>query len=382
MFLETATDDYIIAGVARPGFPIVLWEDMRSCEEVNQFLRFYLLRGAVESRESWVAIARALYDYFGFLEAHELDWRDVARGEQKNLVAAYRDYCFSICVLKRNTVRQRLVYVCEFYKYAMHKRWVDTLPYAYELRRIARSGGFLAHLDHSGGQVAVRSVMPKKHGDLVRFLSLEQALKLLRAAENVHHHALINTFLRTGLRRQELATFPLSYLFDPDRFGAREPNVKVTLDPEDGSGMRTKGAKARDIWVSRNFMRFLHRYAMHYRGERASLTNDSRPELFLNQDGLPFGSQGKGIAGIVTATGNRAGFHTYPHLLRHTYATHTLARLQKYRKSNGIEPLIFLKNQLGHESIETTRKYLHVSNELADNAVLEYDRELDGESQW
>src|SRR4051794_22961084 len=91
MYLETATDDYVIAGVSRPGFPILLWEDMSSCEEVNLFLRFYLLRGAIGSPRSWTTIARALYDYFGFLEAHGLEWRDVERGEQKNLVAAYRD---------------------------------------------------------------------------------------------------------------------------------------------------------------------------------------------------------------------------------------------------------------------------------------------------
>lgn len=382
MFLEKSTDDFIIAGIARPGFPVVLWEDMSSCEEVNQFLRFYLLRGAIGSTRSWIAIARALYDYFGFLEAHGLDWRDVERGEQKNLVAAYRDYCVDVCGFKRNTVRQRLVYVCEFYKYAIHKAWIDALPYAYELRRLVRSGGVLAHLNPSGTQIPVPSVMPKRHKDLVKFLSLEETQRLLRAADNVHHHAIISTALRTGLRREELATFPLSYVFDPDLYSSESLNTKVTLDPEDGSGMQTKGSKARDIWVSTKLMRFLHRYVVHYRGERASLTNDSRPELFLNQDGLPYSDGGKGIAPIVIAAGKRAGFHAYPHLLRHTYATHTLARLQKAKKSNGIEPLIFLQNQLGHDSLETTKKYLHISHEVVDNAVLEYDHELDAESKW
>ncbi|MFP3586511.1 tyrosine-type recombinase/integrase [Paraburkholderia sp. SIMBA_055] len=382
MYLETATDDYVIAGVSRFGFPILLWEDMSSCEEVNLFLRFYLLRGAIGSTRSWTTIARALYDYFGFLEAHGLEWRDVERGEQKNLVAAYRDYCFTVCGFKRNTVRQRLIYVCEFYKYAIHKAWIDALPYTYELRRLIRKGGFLAHLDTSGGQIAVPSVMPKKHKDLVRFLSLEEAQRLLHAADNVHHHTVISMALRTGLRREELATFPLSYVFDPDLYSSRNLNTKVTLDPEDGSGMRTKGSKARDVWVSIRLMRFLYRYAVHYRGERASLTNDSRPELFLNQDGLPYSDFGKGIAPIVTAAGNRAGLHAYPHLLRHTYATHTLARLQQSKKPNGIEPLIFLQHQLGHDSLETTKKYLHVSNEVVDNAILEYDRELDADSQW
>lgn len=59
---------------------------------------------------------------------------------------------------------------------------------------------------------------------------------------------------------------------------------------------------------------------------------------------------------------------------RHTYATHTLVALQRNRGS--VEPLVFLQRQLGHSSIQTTMVYLHLVNELADDAVLAYDDEL------
>ncbi|CAG2152075.1 tyrosine-type recombinase/integrase [Ralstonia mannitolilytica] len=380
MRLTSSTSDFTIAGVRRPGFPILLWKDMRSCEPVNEFLRVYLLRGTIESERSWEAIARALYDYFGFLEANGLQWDDVKRGEQKNLVAAYRDYSFKECHLARNTVRQRLVYVCEFYKYAVRKQWVDALPYAYELRRIGKSAEFLAHIDRSGGEVQVPSVMPKKHKTLVRYLTLDQARRLLRAADNPHHHALVNLALRTGLRRLELATFPLSYVVDPDNLGTTEPNVTLHLDPEDGSGMRTKGSTPRDLVVSRNLMRYLHRYAIHYRGERSSLNNEPQLPLLLNQDGKPYAADGKGIGPIVCELGRRADVQAHPHILRHTYATHTLSSLQRARKSSGIEPLIFLKSQLGHKSLRSTEIYLHCSNELAISAIIEYDRELESEA--
>jgi integrase len=62
-------------------------------------------------------------------------------------------------------------------------------------------------------------------------------------------------------------------------------------------------------------------------------------------------------------------------MLRHTYATYTLAALQRTR-SNGVEPLVFLQRQLGHSSIQNTMVYVHLINELADNAVLAYDAEL------
>ncbi|WP_256656977.1 hypothetical protein [Pseudomonas sp. BGI-2] len=37
---------------------------------------------------------------------------------------------------------------------------------------------------------------------------------------------------------------------------------------------------------------------------------------------------------------------------------------------------MFVQRQLGHSSIQTTMVYLHLVNELADNAVLAYDDEL------
>lgn len=92
MHLITATEDFKIASQPMRGFPILLWEDMRSCWEANAFLRYYLMRGAIGSRKSWEPTGRAMYDYFSFLEVHDLSWDDVARGEGKNLVAAYRDY--------------------------------------------------------------------------------------------------------------------------------------------------------------------------------------------------------------------------------------------------------------------------------------------------
>lgn len=81
--LVWSSDDLVIAGHSYPGFPILLWDSMESCIVANQFSRHYLLRGAIGSKKSWPSTGCALYDYFSFLQAHELDWRDVDRGEAK-----------------------------------------------------------------------------------------------------------------------------------------------------------------------------------------------------------------------------------------------------------------------------------------------------------
>lgn len=376
MHFISSTVDFKLAGRAVSGFPIVLWEDMHSCEPGNAFLRYYLSRGAIGSHKSWATIAQAIYDFFGFLEAHELSWTDTDRGEEKSLVAAYRDYCTDSAALHRNTVRLRVHYVCEFYKFVKRRGWVSNLPFDYEDRKVPQpTERFLAHTN-ADDTVPVPSVMPRRHRTLKKFLSKEHVNSLLRAATNPHHLTPIRLALHTGLRRAELATFPLSYVFNPDHVKSRTRNIQVYLDPSDGSGMSTKGSVPRFITMSRRFMKALYLYTVHWRGERASQSSGAQSNLFLNQAGQAWANDGKGLEAMVRTIGARVGIKTHPHMLRHTYATHTLVALQRHRWDNGIEPLVFLQKQLGHASIKTTMEYLHIVNELADDAVLTYDDEL------
>lgn len=377
MHLIWATADFTIGGRAYPGFPIVLHDSLESALEVNQFLRNYLTRGVIGSAQSWASTGRALYDYFGFLEAHDLDWVEVARGEEKSLVAGYRDYCLNDVKLARNTVRQRLRYVCAFYAFALKQRWVDRLPFSMEDRAVRHEDkGFLAHIGASGNKRAVPDVMPRHYKALPKFLTREQVQALLAATENPHHWMMTRAALQTGLRRDEIATFPLAYVFNPDARHGNGRNVMVSLDPFDGTGMKTKGSKPRDIWVSRRFMGELYRYSVLVRGELASLSGTPQPTLFLTQAGKAYANHGKQIEVIVRKNGRKAGFKTHPHILRHTYATHTLVALQRDRAAHTVEPLVFVQHQLGHSSIATTMIYLHLINSLVDDAVLAYDDEL------
>jgi integrase/recombinase XerD len=376
MQLVCATEDLVIGGLPYPGFPILLWDSMDSCVPANQFFRHYLLRGAIGSVKSWAQTSRALYDYFSFLQAHELSWEDVNRGEAKTLLAAYRDYCFRITKLARNTVRNRLLYVCEFYEFALRQQWVRRLPYAYEARSGIRGRGLLGHL-HRGQHVFARDVMPRARQSLPKFLSAEQIKRLLAATTNPHHRMIIRFALGSGLRKQELATFPLSYIINPDRL-SHSRNIRIDLDPSDGGGIKTKGSRGRAIFITRGLMRDLHQYVVHHRGERASLNKHSPKHLFLNQDGKPYSADGKSLDRIVRLIGQRADLAVWTHMLRHTYATHTLVVLQRNRAGNRLEPLVFLQKQLGHASPQSTLVYLHLVQELADQAVLAYDDEIDG----
>lgn len=374
MELVWATKDLVIAGRPYTGFPILLWDTMESCVPANDFLRHYLLRGAIGSTKSWPSTGRALYDFFSFLQAQGIDWGDVDRGEAKSIVAAYRDYCLVECKLARSTTRQRLHYICKFYEYAQTQGWVSSLPFCYEERTVKRGVGFLAHVDSRGGKTMANDVMPRAHRVLPKFLSMDEIRALLQAAENPHHRMMMLFGLRTGLRREEIATFPLAYISDTDKNGRRERNILISLDPFDGHGMLTKGSMPRNIYLSRRFLSELHRYVVQVRGERSSLSSITYKPLFLNQFGEPFANDGKGIERIVRNIGKKVGIKVHPHMLRHTYATHTLVSLQRHR--GDIDPLVFVQRQLGHSSIQTTMVYLHLINELADSTVLAYDDEL------
>ncbi|ELM3617449.1 tyrosine-type recombinase/integrase [Aeromonas sobria] len=374
MELIWATKDLVIAGRPYTGFPILLWDTMESCVPANDFLRHYLLRGAIGSTKSWPSTGRALYDFFSFLQAHDIDWRDVDRGEAKSVIASYRDYCLVECKLARSTTRQRLHYICKFYEYAQSQRWVSSLPFRYEERTVKRGVGFLAHVDARGGKTMANDVMPRAHRVLPKFLSMDEIRALLQAAENPHHRMMMLFGLRTGLRREEIATFPLAYITDTGKNDRRERNILISLDPFDGHGMLTKGSMPRNIYLSRRFLSELHRYVVQVRGERSSLSPTKYKPLFLNQFGEPFANDGKGIERIVRNIGKKVGIKVHPHMLRHTYATHTLITLQRHR--GDIDPLVFVQRQLGHSSIQTTMVYLHLINELANSAVLAYDDEL------
>ena len=349
---------------------------MRSCTEVNDFFRHYLYRSSIQSKKSWEPISRAMYDFFGFLEANSLSWNEFEKCLlQKGLIEEYRDYCYDVVQLKRNTVRLRIWYICEFYKFALNEGMISTLPFGYESRQVNHPGSFPGHI--SGAKtVQVPDVLPKKRKDLIRYLDAYQIKQLLEQARpNIHHYLLIKFALHTGLRREEIATFPVSYVFDPTKAKVQTRNVRVTLDPQDGSGMKTKGSRARHIFLTTRFMQDLYHYITHHRGLLAYERSNQEKTLFLTQYGKPWSNSGKGIERMVSKIGAKAGVTTHPHMLRHTYATHTLIALRSTNQK-AVEPLVFLKNQLGHASLRTTEVYLHIINEIADDAVLEYDNEL------
>ena len=164
---------------------------------------------------------------------------------------------------------------------------------------------------------------------LPEILSREEVQRILTATRTRKHRALLTTAYATGLRANELVHLTLTDL------DAARGMIRV----EQG-----KGAKDRYTILSPRLLEELRGYWTTYR---------PRVWLFPARDGQhPMDTSGVGKA--YTEAKQHAGIHTRGgvHALRHAFATHLLEM--------GVD-LHTIQRLLGHASIQTTMRYLHVA---------------------
>ena len=74
--------------------------------------------------------------------------------------------------------------------------------------------------------------------------------------------------------------------------------------------------------------------------------------MFVNYKGEQLTA--RSVQKIIKKVGEQIGLDLHPHMLRHTFATNML--------NNGAD-LVSVKDLLGHESLNTTSIYTHVSDD-------------------
>jgi|TARA_B110000902_G_scaffold267089_1_gene358129 site-specific recombinase XerD len=371
MRLFFATDSFKIDHQPYPGFPILAHDDMTTFREGFKFLSYRLLkRGRVLSKNSWVTYGRDLYDFFPFLDANDLDWRDVGERFDTSVLSTYRDVCLTEYKLAPSTVNRRLGLAIKFYQYAARQGWVSRLPYDIEEIRVQHDRSFLAHTDRTGGVRATADVLLATKKTRIKLLNTEQVGMLLNAIEDAHLKLMIRLFLTTGIRKEELLTFPESFVINPQKYSVKSHYV-VNLTPQK---MAVKGSHERSIHIPKSLMEDLWQYTIHERSARSKLGSEDFPQLFLNDKGRPYST----ISNTINTRLKKLGlpFEVYPHIFRHTYATHTLKSLME-RNDLKFNPLMYVRDRLGHSSITTTEKYLHFIDDIADGVMNDYQREID-----
>jgi integrase/recombinase XerD len=161
-------------------------------------------------------------------------------------------------------------------------------------------------------------------------LSRGEIARLLDAAKNLKHRALIMTAYATGLRVGELVHLV------PQDIHAERMLIRVNLG---------KGHKDRYTLLSPRLLSELREYWRSYRPTRWMFTDryDQRP--LPESTALETFNDLKRRAGVVHGHGI--------HSLRHSFATHLMEA--------GV-PLPTIQRLMGHTSLTTTAKYLHVTS--------------------
>lgn len=373
MIILKSTSDFEIDSVKYPNFPLLIWEfdselgieSGMLCVEALQFLIYECLkRGRVNSINTWWAYANHLSQFLSFCEENKLDWQDISESTQDEmLVSAYRDLCVGELGMSVNSTNQHLRTIMRFYSYGVGK-WFDTLPYLLESVSVRQEQQFLAHIERNGGKKYSPDLMMKTHQKNAQFLSANEVQELLSAITRPTLKLMVRLCLQTGIRRKELLLFPLCVIRKPI---GHQSYYQVNIT-------RTKGEKTRRIHIPSRLMEDLWRYVNEARFQKQQESEVISDCLFLTSDGQEWNPVGSAFGKALKEL--NLPFRVTPHILRHTYATHMLKGLQE-RKSSKFEPLMYIQSRLGHASITTTMKYLHLVNDLVDDLSIEYQQQID-----
>ncbi|MDQ6809950.1 MAG: site-specific tyrosine recombinase XerD [Verrucomicrobiota bacterium] len=183
--------------------------------------------------------------------------------------------------------------------------------------------------------------LPRIERYLPETLNEMQVEQLIESIETKHplglrDRAIVELLYASGLRISELANARLENLNADDRI------LRVT----------GKGNKTRLVPVGRKACEALAAYASAERPKLVKARTGS--EIFLSTRGSKLTTAR--IWQIVKKRAAHSGLETniYPHLLRHSFATHLL--------SNGAD-LRIIQEMLGHADISTTQIYTHVDQQ-------------------
>ncbi len=171
---------------------------------------------------------------------------------------------------------------------------------------------------------------PKKATLLPKLISKERMADLINSIENVKHKMIIMLTYACGLRVSEVLALQIKDI-DGDR---RTIFVR-----------RAKGKKDRVLSISPGLLVMLREYYNKY-----------KPSQYLfegMQAGEPLTA--RSMQAVIQKAKTKAGIKQEGsmHMLRHSFATHLLDK--------GID-VVFIQKLLGHNSIKTTLRYLHVTN--------------------
>ena len=291
---------------------------------MQQIFNKYINYLEVERNVSPYTVRNYTTDLLGFFQFLRDKKIDSLKEVDRHTLRDYLSHLMEKGFVKASIAR-KLSAIRSFYRYLLREEIIATSP------------------------VATTS-SPKLDKRLPSFLTIEEINRLLEAPDlstpqGLRARALLELLYASGLRVSELVSLNLE---------------RVDLDTNE-IRVWGKGSKERVVLMGKPAAEALRAYLRQGRprlfGTRIRMTN----ALFINRYGKRLVE--RRVQRILEKYANIAGIgkRVYPHMLRHTFATHLL---------DGGADLRVVQELLGHASLSSTQIYTHVSKSQAKKVYL------------
>ena len=186
--------------------------------------------------------------------------------------------------------------------------------------------------------IYVKLEVPKKEKKLPIVLSTEEVKSLIDSTEHIKSKLILKLLYSSGLRVSELVNL--------------SPN---DLDFQQNIGWvrKGKGSKDRIFKIAESLSKQLQKWI------------SKNPGNFVFSNKEPMSTRNVQLLIKTAAKKAKINKKVTPHTLRHSFATHLL--------ESG-ENLLVIQQLLGHENLETTRIYTHISQDQIKNVKSPLDR--------
>ncbi|MEM9400285.1 MAG: tyrosine recombinase [Verrucomicrobiota bacterium] len=232
----------------------------------------------------------------------------------------------------------KLAHIQQFLAEQRKERNLSPASLKIEIVAIRNFTQFLLHEHYIEKDLTTCLEIPQLHRYLPEILSIEEVAKIMGHAFpdtplGMRDQAILEMLYACGLRVSELTDMKIEFL------NVKQQTLRVI----------GKGNKERLVIVGDKAMQALNAYIQIARPRLQK--QDSTSVIFLSRLGHKLTTAR--IWGIVKEIVRESGIkkNVYPHLLRHSFATHML--------SNGAD-LRIIQELLGHANINTTEIYTHV----------------------
>jgi site-specific recombinase XerD len=185
-------------------------------------------------------------------------------------------------------------------------------------------------------------IYPRKSSTLPPVMSPAEMKKLIDSVSNIKHRTIIMLLYSSGMRLSEIAKLKIA---DID-----SKNMRIKI-------VQGKGAKDRFTILSKQVLLELRAYYVIYKPTEY-LFNGYRPGKSMSVRNIEHLVQ-KAVAKI--GLGSK---HYTVHTIRHSFATHLV--------DNGAD-LHTVKELLGHTSLQTTMRYMHLTAARTKGIINPYD---------